>query len=249
MSLPTNQVSLGFSFLSTVATSFAIIGLSIWIPGNQVSLRWKLILNMLFAELINASNNSISGIFAYADSLKPSPGCVVNGFVGQLSIQAADFSTLAIAVVTFITLRTGADSVKMEKLERYSRGIIAGIWLYPLTTASIGFFWPGYAPTSSNWCWLDKNTIARYSLTHGPRVIIFTVIVILYSISAALLLSAASANGKTNDVENLDKEHAEEAKAAKKKIINATIRLMAFPIAYLILWAPGMANRCKFLET
>ena len=247
MGLPTNQVSLGFSYLSTVATSFAIIGLSIWIPEKKVSLRWILILNMLLAELINASNNSISGIFAYADALRPSMGCTANGFIGQLSIQAADFSTLAIAVVTFITLRKGACSVTMKKLEHYSRGIIAGIWIYPLTTATVGLFWPGYAPTSSNWCWLDKNTIARYSLTHGPRVIIFTVIVILYSISAYQLLSAASGYGSSNDVENL--ENAEEAKATKKKIINATIRLMAFPIAYLIIWAPGMVNRCKILET
>jgi hypothetical protein len=59
-------------------------------------------------------------------------------------------------------------------------------------------------------------------------------------------LSAASGNGFSSNVKDL--EALKEVEAAKRKIYSATIRLMAFPITYLILWAPGMANRCKFFK-
>jgi hypothetical protein len=223
-----------------------MILLAAWIPENKISLRWTLVLNLLFAEMINAGNNSVSGMFGLIGKLNDGPGCKANGFIGQLSVQAADLSTLAIAVVTFITLRSAADTAKMKRLEGYTTAILFGIWIYPLMTATAGFFWPGYSNVSPNWCWLENNTIARYALTHGPRIIIFTVISVLYSISAVNLLSAASGNGFSQNIKDL--EALKEAEAAKRKIYSATVRLMAFPITYLILWAPGMANRCKFLQ-
>ena len=117
------------------------------------------------------------------------------------------------------------------------------IWIYPLTTAIAGYIWVGYEPTSSNWCWLAPNVVARYTLTHGLRILIFITILVLYTIIAAQLISKA----KEVDVEACETASViHEKQDAGKKIYNAAIRLMAYPIAYIILWAPGMANRCKF---
>lgn len=57
------------------------------------------------AEWINTLNNTISGsIYLRDKALYPGTGCTINGVVGQLSVQAADFSILVIAVVTLLTV-------------------------------------------------------------------------------------------------------------------------------------------------
>lgn len=248
MSYPTNQVSLVFSFLSTVATSLTMVSLAAWIPENKLNLRWKLILNLLLSELLNSANNSISGFFGMVGQLNNGSGCVANGFIGQWTIQAADLSTLAIAIVTFITLKSCFDPKALQRLESSAGLIFTIIWIYPLITSIVGYFWPGYVPTSSNWCWLATDTLARYVLTHGLRIIIFIVIIILYSQTAFQLISAASSSNGFNIKEETDDEEIELGNS-KTKIYNATLRLMAFPIAYLILWSPGMANRCNYFNT
>ena len=71
---PTPQVSLVFSFLSTLFTSITLVCVATWLPMNKIGLRWKLILNLLISELLNASNNSISGIYGVLNELNDGPG-------------------------------------------------------------------------------------------------------------------------------------------------------------------------------
>ena len=160
-------------------------------------------------------------------------------------MQAADLSTLAIALVTFITLINSSPDSN-SRLEGLTVIISSIIWIFPLCTAIAGFAWVGYSKVSPNWCWLAENSLARYVLTHGPRIFIFSTIIILYGIIAVKLISAAK---KTN-YDQFETETLERGKKdSKRKIYHATLRLMSFPIVYIILWAPGMIHRCKYFTT
>ncbi|KAJ3078233.1 hypothetical protein HK102_004635 [Quaeritorhiza haematococci] len=130
----------------------------------------------------------ISGAFNMSLNYIPRGAfCWINGFVGQLTVQACDLSTLAIALVTFFVLKskTGGEAI-MASIAKRIWYIIGLIWGIPLCTAITAEFLIGYAPTTGNWCWiagtpLPRAIYVRYGLTHGPRILIFITILFTYS--------------------------------------------------------------------
>lgn len=56
---------------------------------------------MTVAEFINSVNGAISGTYyVITKELTPGALCSINGWLGQVSVQASDFSMFAIAVVS-----------------------------------------------------------------------------------------------------------------------------------------------------
>ncbi|KAL4258689.1 Glucose receptor Git3 N-terminal domain-containing protein [Pleurotus pulmonarius] len=148
--------------------------------------RHVLILNLAVADFINSVNNSASGsqILIKKRELSPGPACVLNGFIGQISVQAADCAILAIAVVTVYTITKTSHSrlVSGEWEWPMIMGVTGAIWLLPFTTSflALGKHW--YAPVSGNWCWLVDNPVyLRYVLTHGWRYLFMLLELILYT--------------------------------------------------------------------
>ncbi|RMZ70324.1 glucose receptor git3 [Pyrenophora seminiperda CCB06] len=96
-------------------------------------------------------------------------GCTINGWVGQWSVQAADFSILAIAIITLLTITRTTympDTCLWKKIL-----ICASVWFVPTTTVS------------GNWCWISGQEPAlRYVLGHGWRfsIIIATIGIYIY---------------------------------------------------------------------
>ncbi|KAK2011531.1 hypothetical protein LZ32DRAFT_648427 [Colletotrichum eremochloae] len=173
-----SAVTLTGSILSFLATSGVLISF-IFYHDQQRSFRHALVLNLTLAEFINSLDNSISGIIYIKNKeLLPGPACIMNGMVGQLSVQASDFSILAIAVVTFLTITRKTympDSSTFRKVM-----ICAAIWIVPITTSITATALGTIEPVSGNWCWISSHRPdLRYALTHGWRFgIIFTTIII-----------------------------------------------------------------------
>lgn len=122
------------------------------------------------AEFVNSFNNSVSGIIyvkARRD-LEPGAACMVNGFVGQLSVQAADFSVLAIAVMTLLTVTRMAYMPNSSQTKRV--GICAAVWIVPFITSITATAMGEMKPVGGNWCWISKDrSDLRYGLAHGWR--------------------------------------------------------------------------------
>ncbi|KAG5220170.1 G protein-coupled glucose receptor regulating Gpa2-domain-containing [Salix suchowensis] len=163
--------------------------------------------HVLILNLAVAVNNSASGsqILIKKRELSSGPACVLNGFVGQISVQAADCAILAIAVVTVYTITKTSHSrlVSGEWEWPMIMGVTSAIWLLPFTTGksfysyidvtrdqlliaylegflALGKHW--YAPVSGNWCWLVDNPVhLRYVLTHGWRYLFMLLELILYT--------------------------------------------------------------------
>lgn len=95
----------------------------------------------------------------------------MNGFIGQLSVQAADFSILVIAVVTLLTITR---TTYLPAASTARKCLICGsVWVVPLITATVATAMGKMGPVSGNWCWILKNsTDLRYALTHGWRIAI-----------------------------------------------------------------------------
>ncbi|KAI9047395.1 hypothetical protein LZ554_008840 [Drepanopeziza brunnea f. sp. 'monogermtubi'] len=164
------------SYLSTIAAGSVIICYFLLSP-SQEHFRHTLILNLAGADLINALNNSISGSYVMVYKQIPAGrACTMNGWVGQLTVQATDFSILFMTIATVITLKRWNYEPKIGTCGKLF--LTFGIWLVPLVTSSTGYFLEEYKPINGNWCWLSaKRNDLRYSLGHGWRItIIFTVI-------------------------------------------------------------------------
>ncbi|KAH6972568.1 hypothetical protein EDB80DRAFT_834216 [Ilyonectria destructans] len=191
-------VTLVGSLLSCLATTFVLISFTVY-RRQLHSFRHVLVLNLSVAEFINSLNNSISGaIFISQRELRPGAACVVNGLVGQLSVQAADFSILAIAVVTLLTV-TRVLYAPTLSTNRKLLSCIA-IWFIPAVTSIVATAMGQMTPVGGNWCWISAGRPdLRYALTHGWRFfVIFSAIVIYLYIWLYLRQHLWSNNGDQN---------------------------------------------------
>ncbi|KAH5451279.1 hypothetical protein HBI30_136540 [Parastagonospora nodorum] len=168
------------SLLSCVATTGVLISYIIY-AEQQKSFRHALVLNLALAEFINSLNNSISGLYVLTrGKTTPSAACTLNGWMGQWSVQAADFSILAIAIITLLTITRKTYMPNTSLMRKIL--ICASVWIIPTITASTAAGLNEIKPVSGNWCWISgKRTDLRYALGHGWRFAIIFVTIGIYS--------------------------------------------------------------------
>ncbi|KAH7058925.1 G protein-coupled glucose receptor regulating Gpa2-domain-containing protein [Macrophomina phaseolina] len=169
------------SFLSCLATSCVLISYTVFSQPQQLPLRHVLVLNLALAEFINSLNNSVSGIYVIAHRHEVAAGtsCELNGFIGQLSVQAADFSILAIALITLFTV---IKKSYLPSTSSFRKIVVCGlVWFVPLITSSTAAGLRVLQPVSGNWCWITKDrTDLRYALGHGWRFSIIIATILIY---------------------------------------------------------------------
>ncbi|KAE8357084.1 G protein-coupled glucose receptor regulating Gpa2-domain-containing protein [Aspergillus caelatus] len=168
------------SVMSTIASSLVL--LSYATSSRKRHFRHWLILNLAIADFINALNNSISGLAVLKEGhdVTPGTGCILNAWIGQLSVQAGDFSVLAIALVALWIINqraiVSAPDANVKKLLYCS-----SVWIVPVCTSTIGFGLKLYGPVSGNWCWIEPQHLGlRYALGHGWRIAIILTTVGIY---------------------------------------------------------------------
>ncbi|KAH9832729.1 G protein-coupled glucose receptor regulating Gpa2 [Teratosphaeria destructans] len=177
VTVPTFVCSL-LSFLADLASAA-----SYFLTPLERHFRQALIFNLLLADLINSGNNTISGAIALARRhkkypLEPGPACDANAYIGQLTVQAVDFNILVIALAVLLTVKR---SSIVERPPRWKVAIVCLIpWTPSLITANIATGLGVWAP-AGNWCWIKKNLLLRYSLTHGWRIMIFFITIGIYT--------------------------------------------------------------------
>ncbi|KAF3040204.1 hypothetical protein E8E11_002671 [Didymella keratinophila] len=169
------------SLLSLIATAIIIL---LWIFAGgkkRRDFRYALILNLTVAEFLNCLNNSVSGIAAVARQkpLLPGAACEVNGWAGQFSVQAVDFSILAITLITLLTIQLRSFIIYASTTTKAL--ICLSIWIVPLCTSIYAWTKSYYGPVSGNWCWVEKRYLRqRYTLNHGWRFAIFAISLCTY---------------------------------------------------------------------
>ncbi|KAF2153568.1 hypothetical protein K461DRAFT_224476 [Myriangium duriaei CBS 260.36] len=175
------------TLIGSVMSCLATFGVLIVIIVNwskRHSLRHVLIANLIFSDFANSLNNTISGIYILAHGKIPTratSACIANGFIGQFTVQATDFSVLAMAISTLIIVTrptVTSDSTTLTKIMA-----TIGIWTFPLISSSTVAGLHAFGPVSGNWCWIvpQRNDL-RYGLAHGIRYAIIVATVILYGI-------------------------------------------------------------------
>lgn len=171
-------VTLTGSLLSSIANAFVLV--SFFIYRHQIRhMRHTLVLNLTVAEFINSLTNSVSGIIRLRyGQLHHGVGCTIQGFLGQLSVQAADFSIFSIALVTLLAvLRIGNilnASLRMMIL------VCVAVWIIPVITSTAATATDSMTVVGGNWCWISSSRPdLRLALTHGWRFsVIFSTVII-----------------------------------------------------------------------
>ncbi|PVH79570.1 hypothetical protein DL98DRAFT_630983 [Cadophora sp. DSE1049] len=167
------------SYLSMFAAGTVFICYLILPP--QKHYRHTLIMNLAGADFFNALNNSISGTYVMVHkSIPKGSACTINGWIGQMTVQATDFTILFITIATVITLRKWNYKPRIDQTTK--RIITCCIWIVPMATSTTGLWMDAYRPVSGNWCWLSsKPTILRYALGHNWRLTIIFLTICLYT--------------------------------------------------------------------
>ncbi|KAK0113453.1 hypothetical protein ONS95_013711 [Cadophora gregata] len=174
--LPLVIVTLTGSLLSFLGTTFILICYLI-LPQKR-HIRHALIINLTVADFINAANNSSSGLWVLVMNkpLRAGTGCTLNGFVGQLSVQAVDLSILVITIVTLWVVTSSRSKHDMKLSYIF---IFCGCsWALPLITSGTALVMNAYGPAATNWCWINEDPVyLRYVLTHGWRFLIIGAVI------------------------------------------------------------------------
>lgn len=180
------HVNLTFSSLSSIASLAAVTLILASFRAQPIPLRGNLILLLVFSNWLNATNNALGNFWVNVGGNPglDGPACIANGFIGQLTVQIGDLTTLAIAVLVYSVLNSKNPTGLQERYKRYFPFLVWGICFLGFTTATVGYLINGFQWLGS-WCWFSsKNpataTAVRYALTHGPRIVIFIILVVLY---------------------------------------------------------------------
>ncbi|KAI1129076.1 G protein-coupled glucose receptor regulating Gpa2-domain-containing protein [Nemania abortiva] len=199
-------VTLVGSILSFIATA-CVLSCFVVFHKNQRSFRHGLIFNLALSgkppfpsntsiapadfianrslcesiDFVNSANNTISGAIYVRDrALYSGAACMFNGWIGQVSVQATDFSILAIGISTLLVVAQKTQPAKISRLEILC--VCVSVWVIPLTTGTIATVLGVMVPVGNNWCWIAADrTDLRYALTHGWRLAVFFITVLIYA--------------------------------------------------------------------
>jgi hypothetical protein len=125
--------------------------------------------------------------------------------VGQLFVQAADFSILAIAIITLLAVTR---VIYMPNLSTTTKLLVClSVWIVPLLTSLIPTIVGEMAPMGGNWCWISATRPdLRYSMGHGWRfmVIFLTIAIYVYIWAYLRRHLTASSKGRRHHHESSD---------------------------------------------
>ncbi|KAK8086692.1 hypothetical protein PG994_001666 [Apiospora phragmitis] len=150
-------------------------------------------------EFVNSTNNSVSGIRVVTSHIPISTGplCSLNGWTGQVSVQASDFSIFAIVLVTLLTFNYHTWPMRVSNPVKF--GVCLLIWVIPFATGTIALALNKMEPASGNWCWIAGDPpYLRYVLGHGWRFAIFILIIAIYLYIFAKVMLRVRTRKRTN---------------------------------------------------
>ncbi|OCK85490.1 hypothetical protein K432DRAFT_421753 [Lepidopterella palustris CBS 459.81] len=250
------------SLLSALGSSL-ILMCYLFLPDKR-HYRHILIMNLAIADLGNSLNNSVSGLYVVSQQkrMQEGPACIFNGWFGQFTVQAGDFSILMMAVVTLLVIR---GSSLMDNASMMKKILVCGsCWVVPVITS----FTDLSVETGAGSCQLPDTIATCLRMDGGFLRRQFSQRVITAGESVECSNDAPSewksAGHTTFDSrlatsepihvemtvhdENSSKEasstfNRETAGFIKFQKIQKALLMNAYPIAYVILWIPGLANR------
>lgn len=174
-----SSLTLTGSALSCLGSG-SIILCSLIYHRTQRSFRHALVFNLAVSDFINSLTNCISGsLYIAHHELVAGAACTFNGWIEQLSVQATDFSILAISIATLyvVTRRARLDAIPVAKRVL----LCLALWVVPLVSSTTVTALGEMKPVSGNWCWISKTRPdLRYGLAHGWRFAIILVTICIY---------------------------------------------------------------------
>lgn len=97
-----------------------------------------------------------------------------------MSVQATDFSILAIGISTLLVVIQKTELSKISTTRQIC--VCLAVWVVPLITSTTALALDTFEPVGNNWCWISGHrTDLRYGLTHGWRLAVIFGTVLIYA--------------------------------------------------------------------
>lgn len=137
---------------------------------------------MISADFLNTFNATISG-FIYVDlhQLYPGRACSANGFFALTTAQAADFTILAIALVSLLAV---IRLIHLPTLSVWRNRLLicSAAWAIPIITSLAALAMDALRPVDMNWCEIIATRPGlRYALARGWRIAIMLLAMCSYA--------------------------------------------------------------------
>lgn len=180
---PYNALASSLTLTGSAMSCFGsgcIILCSVTYHRTQRSFRHALVFNLAVSDFINSLTNCISGsIYVTNHELIAGPACTFNGWITQLSVQATDFSILAISISTLYVVTRHA---RLDAIPVVKRVLLClAVWIMPLISSTTVTALGEMKPVSGNWCWISKDRPdLRYGVAHGWRFAIILATICIY---------------------------------------------------------------------
>lgn len=176
-----------------------------------------------------------------------------------MSVQATDFSILAIGLSTLLVVAQKTQPGKISRLKIVC--VCVSVWVIPLITGTIATALGVMVPVGNNWCWIAADrTDLRYALTHGWRLAVFFITVLIYAyiywyfqrhMKSMLIdepenesdISKRNMTGYTSFANDDIRRRSQKMEREVRRML----LLNGYPMLYVILWIPGIVSR--FLQT
>ncbi|KAG8156855.1 hypothetical protein KVR01_013268 [Diaporthe batatas] len=238
------RFTLAGSMISCIATFCVLVSYMVYREELR-SFRQVLVFNLALAEFLNTLNNSISGgIYIQAEAPNPGPACIANGFVNQLTVQAVDFTIMAIVIVTLLTITR---KTYLPNVSLAAKTIIClSTWFVPVITSTTAVGMRAMSPVSGN-CW-RKQSGGRYqgigvSATSFGSPLQEAAESRPIRQHARCPTASTTTDGPDHDGAGDSREESGHNSRGVEKEVRRMLLLNAYPTLYVLLWIPDIVNR------
>ncbi|KAJ3095079.1 hypothetical protein HDU97_007310 [Phlyctochytrium planicorne] len=143
-----------------------------------------------FLDFTNAGLDATTSFMKSFNQLYPDTFCTIEGYLSQYTVQGADLTTFALALVTFAFSKSSHNidtlTHRLKQVERIVHPITTAIFVAPLIVATMVYVL-FLNVLSTKWCMIDRdpNRFAIFTIhgfTYAPRIFIILSILVMYTI-------------------------------------------------------------------
>eukprot|EP00835_Amoeboradix_gromovi_P002034 NODE_106_length_19857_cov_0.799980.p8 type:complete len:296 gc:universal NODE_106_length_19857_cov_0.799980:11163-12050(+) len=223
--------------LSLIGTT-VVLAVSIYVEPTS-NTRTNLVVSLMTAQWLRAftvvSGSIIRITMNFAD-FSPGLGCSLNGFFIEQTLVAGDIANLSIGIFTWLAFAKKKTFARAHKfLDKHLTSIFLFPWLIGGVLATGAFFYVGYSPVKSNWCFISasNNNLGRWIFAWSHRIFFSVVLFILYGHILKIVVKSRRVLEETSAA---DRSHS-------KRLNKAARKLFLYPVVYVLWGLPGILSR------
>ncbi|TFK26278.1 hypothetical protein FA15DRAFT_702921 [Coprinopsis marcescibilis] len=199
----------------------------------------SLFLSLMLGELIRSVGSGMTLRWVLDGSIRRDTLCVAQGFLKLIGTNAIDFSTLGIAIQTFIIL-----IVRWKAPKHFAKFLTASVWAVVVLITLIA---QAVHPTdlmgpSGHWCWIpSKYRLEQIMAEYLWMWVIGLLTIVFYGLGYLVILGRISLGRRDPQFER--RRAAANESQQDRELRQIANQLLAYPCVYLLCIMPQSFSR------